>query len=75
MKKIPFSINVCGEHQEQRLIFSITETDKKSVLEKPNFSITYMGIYFDHGSWSFGVDQSCIRIFYEELFAAVEGIK
>ena len=55
-------------------VFSISfEISKKliSSLEKPACTVTYASGSFQVGKWSFIVDQSCMRIFYDELKLAI----
>jgi hypothetical protein len=42
--------------------------------EKPACTVTYSGTNFLQGVWSFVVDQSCIRIFHDELRAAFRDV-
>lgn len=52
--------------KEQECVFYIGPPDENR-LEKTIFEVQYSGVAFPTGKWSFGVDQSSIRIFSDEL--------
>ena len=65
--------DLCGDSKDQSLKFYLGPPDpQKKRLEKTIFEIQYSGTAFESGNWFFGTDQSCIRIFVDELRLALE---
>lgn len=63
------SVDLCARNigsQSFRVSFGLSDRLISSI-QKPACSIVYVGTVFRHGEWSFIVDQSCIRIFRDEL--------
>jgi hypothetical protein len=73
-KKI--SIELCQKAQgDQSFIISFGAIEELiSSVQKPACTILYSGTVFNRGKWSFVVDQSCIRIFHEELRTAFNSL-
>jgi len=65
----------CLVPKDQNLRFRLgAPAPSKNRLEKAIFEAQYSGIAFPSGKWSFGVDQSCVRILAGELRTALEKI-
>jgi len=57
---------------DQDLKFNLRLAEQQTKLENATCEVEYSGIAFPSGTWSFGVDQSCIRIFVSELRDSLE---
>jgi len=68
---IPGTVDTSSAVNDQRLNLYIGPPRSAGILTPPLLEFRYSGIGFDTGLWSFPVDQSCIRIFFEELSTAV----
>ena len=64
--------DLCGDAKDQSLKFYLGPPAPQERLEKTIFEVQYSGTAFESGKWSFGTDQSCIRIFVDELRLALE---
>lgn len=70
LNSIEFSCQLTSfeNSRRNRLLVSLGASDRLiSSLDKPAFTIQYQGGAFLSGSWSFLVDQSCIRIAIDGL--------
>jgi len=61
----------CPSATDQKVSFHIGPQHPHNKLQGPEFWVQYSGIGFESGKWSFVIDESCIRIFVDELAAAV----
>lgn len=68
----PISIELCpAPAKDQSLVRSVGDVAGLiTAADKPGCRIRYTGTVFRGGDWAFVVDQSCIRIFYDDLCAA-----
>jgi hypothetical protein len=64
--------DLCGDTKDQSLEFYLGPPDSRERLEKTIFEVRYSGTAFKSAKWSFGTDQSCIRILVDELHLALE---
>ena len=66
------SKELCLDTKEQSLTLHLGPSKAQRRLEQTIFEAQYSGVAFDNGKWSFGVDQSCITIFLDELQRSLE---
>jgi hypothetical protein len=64
--------DLCPDTRDQDLTFYLGRPDPRKRLEKTVFEVQYSGAAFDSGKWSFRADQSCLRIFADELRLSLE---
>jgi hypothetical protein len=60
------SVNLCPKQSDQRFIIELGPTKIPNSLKKVALQVEYFSGAF-MGKWSFEVDQSCIRLFVDEL--------
>ena len=63
-------VDLCGDTKDQSLKIYIGPPDPRERLEKTIFEVQYLGTAFE-GKWSFGIDQSCVRLFADEMRLAL----
>lgn len=69
------SVSLCASHPgEQELRIHIGPPVNERRLEETIMTVEYSGIGFTAGKWSFEIDQSCVRIFRDELRNALQHI-
>lgn len=68
----PIVKELCLDTKEQSLKLYLGPPKTQGRLEQTVFEAHYSGIGFDNGKWSFGVDQSCVTIFLNELQRSLE---
>jgi hypothetical protein len=59
-------VDLCPDEPDQNLAFYLAPP-KAEGSESAAFEVRYSGTDFRDGAWSFSVDQSCVRIFADEL--------
>jgi hypothetical protein len=71
-KPISLELAKCRTTYQSLTISLGVREDLICSLERPACTISYCSNSFEVGKWHFVVDQSCIRIFHEELRAALD---
>jgi len=76
LKPTPISLELakCRTTYQSLTISLGVREDLICSLEMPACTISYCANSFEIGKWHFVVDQSCIRIFHEELRAALDSL-
>jgi hypothetical protein len=67
----PGPIEVSSAVQDQHLDIYIGPSRWTKILPDVRLELRYSSMEFESGVWSFPIDQSCIRIFFDELSAVV----
>jgi hypothetical protein len=67
-------VDLCHDTKNQDLVVSLTHSEPQTIPGKAKFELQYSTVAFVSGRWSFGVDQSCIRIFSDELRLSLEDL-
>ena len=73
-KPISLELAKCRTTYQSLTISLGVREDLICSLEMPACTISYCSNSFEVGKWHFVVDQSCIRIFHEELRAALDSL-
>ncbi|KRR26383.1 hypothetical protein CQ14_02475 [Bradyrhizobium lablabi] len=73
-KPISLELAKCRTTYQSLTISLGVREDLICSLERPACTISYCSNSFEVGKWHFVVDQSCIRIFHEELRAALDSL-
>jgi hypothetical protein len=73
-KPISLELAKCRTTYQSLVISLGVREDLISSLERPACTISYSSNSFEVGKWHFVVDQSCIRIFHDELRASFDSL-